>query len=99
MRSSSFNGKTVVIINAQNTLGAELASSAVSQGANVVAESGSGDTLIEAAVAKFGTVNVLVNIVNSKPDHCLSNSTPPIWQSLVEGALISAYKVCQYKKV
>ncbi|KAK6376117.1 hypothetical protein LTS17_007368 [Exophiala oligosperma] len=95
MRSSSFNGQTVVIINAQNTLGAELASSAVSQGANVVAESGSGDTLIEAAVAKYGTVNVLVNIVNSKPDHCLSNSTPSNWQSLVEGALISAYKSSQ----
>ena len=110
-----FQGITVVVLDAQNTLGDTLVKFLLSQGANVVAQaietqrvlaphqgrlvatsraSTTNSSLIEAAVSEFGTLNVLVNLVDVASDCLIADSVVEKWNSSVQGALRAAYKVC-----
>ena len=51
-------------------------------------------TLIEAAIAEFGHVDVLVNLVHLSSDPSFSDSTDVDWQSVLGRPLKAAYQVC-----
>jgi hypothetical protein len=50
-------------------------------------------SLIEAALGEFGTIQVLVNLVDVAPASLIDDSVGEKWQSSVQGALKAAYKV------
>ncbi|KAK5046035.1 hypothetical protein LTR84_008822 [Exophiala bonariae] len=52
-------------------------------------------SLIEAAVSEFGTVQVLVNLVDVAPASITDDSAGEKWQSSVQGPLKAAYKASQ----
>lgn len=51
-------------------------------------------SLIEAALSEFGTINILVNLVNVALASLIADSVVEKWHCAVLGTLKAAYKVC-----
>lgn len=50
-------------------------------------------SLIQAAIKEFGTVHIIVNLVDLASDSLIADSVVENWQSSVQGSLRAAYKV------
>ena len=70
-----------------------VASAANGRLVNRFTKSTSTTTLFEAAIAEFGGIDILVNLIDLRQDSLLSESTEVGWQSVL-GELQAVYKVC-----